>query len=235
MTKNKFADDFNESELTLTIDVREKELMIQNFLSVVHPDNVEIRQLPTSDYMVGNVGFERKKNDITNLGDVLAKCNELKSQFPVAILIVEKSFDECLRMCITAGVHRNQFIGMTSSLIANGVIPLFVGKRRNLIDLILSIGVKCNDGKDRTYIEPLRPDAQTKDYQVRALRNLGLGQDASRRLLKYYGSPAKAINGLYVYEFLGKETLMVLGIGGMKSKVEKALMILESESREDKV
>ena len=169
MSKNKFADDFNDSKETLTIDVREKDTMIKTFLSVVHPDRVEIRQLQTADYMIGKVGFERKKNDITNLGDVSAKCSELKSQFPVAILIVERSFDECLRMCITAGVHRNQFIGMTSSLIARGIIPLFVGKRRNLVDLMLSIGVKCNDDKDRTYIEPLRPDAQTKDYQLMAL------------------------------------------------------------------
>lgn len=229
MSKNIFADDFNDSKEILTIDVREKEKMIRNFLSIVDPDKVDIRQLPTSDYMIGKVGFERKRDDITNLGDVVTKCTELKSQFPIAVLIVERSFDECLRLCITAGVHRNQFIGMTSSLIARGIIPLFVGKRRNLVDLILSIGVKCNDDKDRTYIEPLRPGAKTSDYQIRALKNLGLGQDASRRLLLWYGSPAKVLNSIRAIPFLDKETLMVMGIGGMGAKLEKAITILESE------
>lgn len=226
--KNKFAKDLNNSGFELVIDYHEPEIIIKNFLSMIDADMVEVRKLETSDYMVGRVGFERKKDDIVNLGDVVTKCTELKSQFPVAILIVQHSFDECLNLCVTRGIHRNAFIGTIASLVARGVVPIFAGKKRNLMDLIMAIGVKCNDSKDRTDIEPLRPIATILDRKLRVLNAIGLGRKDAERLLNHYdGSLVRIFEMLRCWEYMGKEYKIAFGLKGIDAKINKAVTILE--------
>ena len=227
--KNKFAKDFREAGLELTIDSREPAEMVKEFMDIVGRDKVEISKLPTADYMVGRVGFERKKDDITNLGDVITKCTELSSQFPVAVLIVQKSLDQTIALANARGLHRNAVIGMVASLVARGVVPVFAGKKRNLTDLIIAISEKCNSDKDRTQIEPLRPQAKERDYAMRSMRGLGLGEEAAKKILKVYGTPKRSIEALYFIPYLDKKTKKYMGLGGIDAQVNKAIKSLESK------
>ena len=227
-------DDWKEIEIV--IDTREPGDMVKEFISILGIDRVKIKQLESSDYNSGIVGFERKKDDIVNLGDVVTKSRELKSNFPKAILIIEHSLDETIRLCASRGIHRNSVIGMIGSLIASDIYPVFAGKKRNLVDLVIAISSKCNDGKDRGVetINPLRPQAKERDYALRAVRGFGLGDKTARLMLEYYNSPSRLIEAIYCWPMIDDRTKKLAGLGGQDAQMEKALKALESRWAKEK-
>lgn len=215
----------------LIIDTREPGEMVKEFIEKVGVDNIEVRQLETSDYFSGRVGFERKKDDIINLGDVITKCYELKANFPIAVLIVEHSLDETIRLANSHGIHRNAVLGMVASLVDAGVVPIFAGRQKNLVDLILAISSKGNDDKirDVSIIEPLRPKARERDYALRAVKGLGIGDKSARDLLEYLGSVQAVIRAVYAWSLLDSNSKKLMGLSGLDSQMETALRTLESK------
>ena len=151
-------------------------------------DNVAVEKLDVADYIIGKVGFERKSDDITNIQHLIQQVNELVENFPIPIVIIEKSFDET----DLAFRYRTQKYGVasgvTASIIARGAIPIFAGSKDNLKEIMYKVGVKCNDGKNRA-IMPARPVITSKDYAVRVLMGYPkIGEKKAIDMLDTFGT-----------------------------------------------
>ena len=105
-----------EKKITIIVDYREKNSLVAAELMKLG-FNVEFKQLPVADYVVGNVAVERKtisdlKGSVINKR-IFSQLLEIK-QYPSGILIVEGINDED----IYSGVlHENALRGVLFSVV----------------------------------------------------------------------------------------------------------------------
>ncbi len=138
---------------TITIDHREKNSLVPSHLTKIG-HNLEYKQLPIADYIIGNTAIERKtipdfKSSIINKR-IISQLLELK-QFPNPILLLEGIESEDPYSNI--GIHENAFRGFLLSVITEFQIPIIY---------------TLNEKDTAAYISVLARKKQNKEKSIRA-------------------------------------------------------------------
>lgn len=178
-------------DVPVRIDAREasKQPDIKRYLiNKFGVENVSVEKLDVADYIIGKVGFERKSSDITNIQHLIQQTNELVENFPIPVIIIEKSFEEVDLEFRYRTQKYGVASGIVASIVARGAIPIFTGNKDNLKEIMYKIGVKCNDGKNRAIL-PVRPVISHKDYAVRVLMGYPkVGEKKAIEMINIFGT-----------------------------------------------
>jgi len=119
-----FSKKEEESEkLKIFVDNRERNSLVPSLL-MKEGFEIEWKQMPVADYLVGGVAVERKtiadlKSSIINKR-IFSQLLELK-QFPSSFLLVEGILDEDL---YSGGIHENAFRGFLLSVALDERMPI---------------------------------------------------------------------------------------------------------------
>lgn len=218
----------------IKVDTHEPKTHIAALKELLGEENVEVVPLETSDYMCGDVGFERKSDDIFNIKDVIAKSKELKSQFPIAVLIISKSLSQVLNECTLRNTNPDSIIGMISSLVAIGVIPIFADNEELLVKMVARIALKVNDGKDRSYIDPLRPVPKLSDYKRRVLMGFkGVGETLATDMIEHFGTIEEIFREARAFSSYTKKEQKEKGLTSFASVLTHINSVLDDEDVPD--
>lgn len=170
----------------LFIDTHEPKDIIQMFVDKGY--DVRVQTLPVGDYVIGDMGWERKYTDFLNFEDVLTKTKELQSSYSYPKLIVELSMEKLLELSKKYGNPKwkeAMFFGLVGSLTECGVPPIFTGNRRILVETMHTTIKKHFDGINRnvpTEIAQKRV-ATDKDSLFGMYLNLPMVGDGLAKLL----------------------------------------------------
>ncbi len=132
---------------------------------------VEEKTLDVGDYAFRNIGIERKESDFIQIQDVLTKAEELKRAYDHAYILISTDF----MMLQEAHKEREQvksLHGLTASLVAREVYPIFCSSRMDMVKIMLKIFDKVTDEKDRTIYQPIRPEPTTDDWKKHIIMGL---------------------------------------------------------------
>lgn len=112
-----------EKKIKIIVDNRERNSLVASYL-MEQGFEIEFKQLPVGDYLIGNTAIERKtvsdfKSSIINKR-IFTQLTELK-QFESCLLIVEGILDEDL---YNIGMHENAFRGFLLSVVLEYNVPV---------------------------------------------------------------------------------------------------------------
>ncbi len=141
-----------ESKIKITIDNREKNSLVASELAKIG-FQIEFKQLPVADYIVGSTAIERKtisdfKSSIINKR-IMQQLIELK-QYPQPILILEGIEDNSI---YSGTIHENAFRGFLLSIIKDYQVPIIF---------------TLNEKDTAKYIEVLANKKSKSEHSIRA-------------------------------------------------------------------
>ena len=176
-----------EKKITIIVDYREKNSLVAAELMKLG-FNVEFKQLPVADYVVGNVAVERKtisdlKGSVINKR-IFSQLLEIK-QYPSGILIVEGINDED----IYSGVlHENALRGFLLSVVLEYKVPLIftrdAGDTAKYISVLARREKKSETGIRASKI--FKTKAEQQQFILEGFPNVG--PKAAQKLLERFGS-----------------------------------------------
>jgi len=196
MSLSNFIDEIQDFEdRTIKVDVREPESMFKLVKKYVKEFelnmDVERAVLKTGDYVYKNIGIERKEGDYRKLSDVLTKADELSRGYKYPFVMISENLDNIynnLKM-YKKEQRAESMLGMTSSLVARGVYPIFCSDKEKMIKIMLKIFDKITDDKEREIVQPIRPEPSTDDWKLHILCGLPhVGEVKAKSLMEHFGS-----------------------------------------------
>lgn len=208
---------------TIRVDVHEPSKVV-NVLKEIAPKynmDVEMAVLQTGDYAYRNIGIERKDKDFIKVPDVLAKAEELHRAYDKAYLMTSQSLEKVLEddEYYHAGKWNESIKGLTASLVARGVEPIFCPSEEVMFEVMCKMFDKLTDAKDRNIEQPIRPKPKREDWQLYIISSLpNVGEVTAIKMLAHFGSVRKIFNATT------EELKEVDGIGStIANKIDEVL------------
>lgn len=192
MSLSEFIGEMKQYEdRTIRVDVHEPESMFKHVekFAKEYDMGVERAVLKTGDYVFKSVGVERKEEDYQKPSDVLTKADELKRGYPHAFVMVSENLGKLVK---DARRYRSEkrakaMTGVTASLTARGVHPIFCSDRETMAEVMVKIFDKLSDDKERNIVQPIRPEPKTEDWKLHVLTGLPhIGKIRAKTLLKEF-------------------------------------------------
>lgn len=208
---------------TIKVDSREPPEMVE-MLEDVAPEydmDVRIEVLDTGDYAFRNIGIERKDKDFIKVPDVLAKAEELKKGYDKAFVMTSMPLDEILEEDRRrhGGNWNESLKGLTASLVARGVEPIFCPSKSVFCEVLCKMFDKLTDAKDRNIEQPIRPKPTRKDWELYIISSLpDVGEITARKLLDHFDT----VRGVFTAS--PEELMKVKGVGSkISNKIDDVL------------
>jgi|GEM_PF-996387 len=208
-----FLNEFEDiDKRVIKVDVREPKSMFE-LVQKIAPEFDMIAEraiMKTGDYSFRNVGIERKESDYEDINDVLTKADELKRGFKYPFVLISCNLEDIIINNKRRGGNKISSIrGLTASLAARGVYPIFCSDKENMVRIMLKMFDKISDSKKREKFQPIRPEPTTHDWKIHVLCGLPhVGEVLAKRLLEYFGSVkdvmVASVNQLTEVEGIGK-------------------------------
>lgn len=182
-----------EKKLKIIIDNREKnslvipELLNQNF-------EIEYKQLPIADYLIGNIAIERKtiqdlKSSIINKR-IMQQLIELK-QYPFHLLLIEGISDENI---YAPPLHENALRGFLLSIALEFQTPMIFTQNAKDTAKYLSVIAKKKPSQEPS-LRPSKIFLSEKEQLQFILEGFpNIGPKTAKKLLEKYNSIKAAIN-----------------------------------------
>lgn len=156
----------------------------------------EIKQLPTGDFVIGNIGIERKSQEdfLNSIIDkrILNQLINLKENFEVQLLIIEGEAN----IYELRNFHPNSIRGMLTAIALDFQVPILY--TRNINDtaaLLISIYKRLERPKKVLGLLNKRKPLTLKEQQEFLIESLpGVGPTLSKSLLAQFKSVKKVIN-----------------------------------------
>lgn len=205
--------DMKKQSLVVKIDDREDGRGPKQMYDIVKDKaeeygfSVARERLEVGDYSCNGIGIERKEMDYRNIPDVLAKADELKSQYTHAFIFISC---DLMSLDITKRTddEMKYLTGLTASLIARGVYPIFCSSRQIMATTMIKTFDKLLDDKKRVIVQPIRPQPSRQDWRIHVLSSFpGIGDSIAENILKEFDSIQDFINASL------EEKMKVEGIG----------------------
>lgn len=168
----------------LLVDLREKATV--QAVNAYH-EHIEWTTLVAGDFACscGCAGWERKEDDLDNMGGVLTQINELKQYYPNAYLMVTRKNSNW----VNDGRYAPR-LNFIASCTVRGLPIHWCHSYSYMLDLIHAIIRKLHDGKYRGDGEfSTVRHVKKKDQSLNVLTSLpGIGRGKAEAILKEFGS-----------------------------------------------
>lgn len=219
MRKKKKPEKEKEKILYIIVDKREKNSLVPSCL-IENGVNIQFKHLKVADYIVGNIGIERKTiNDFVGsmINKRLIKQLEELKQYKKQILIIEGFSDYTL---YSEGIHENAIRGFILSIILKFKIPIIFTE--NYEDTAKFLVVLAKRLKRPSRSISLKAKKKTNSLQelqgfvVESFPNIG--PQLSKNILRYFKSIKKFINADLI------ELKKVKKLGEKKAKIIKRII-----------
>lgn len=182
----------------IIIDRHEKDSLIASELVEGHAE-IEFKNLPVGDYLIGNIAIERKTvRDF--IGSMLNKrlvrqLGELK-QYPVKILLIEGVDEEQLYNDNAAGVHANAIRGMLLSIMLDFQIPVLLAyDYRDSAKFLMLLAKRFENSGKEISLRARKKAYNTKEQQQFILEGFpGIGPATAKKLLSKFKTIKRIIS-----------------------------------------
>ena len=209
-----------KEQMPVTIDSREPSDTHAYFLRHEDVADIETKELPTADVLVGGVAFERKTpedfagavmDDETNIYD---QAERMCEAYDHCYIVVEGSVADFERLTHT-NIPAKALRGAAASLTARYCPVLFVGDgdeeadKQRLVDMCMRIGRKHNENATHTFIKGSAAGDGTPVAQRMYGCIEGVGPSTAEQLHEAYPTveslTGATIEGLQAIEGIGEE------------------------------
>lgn len=209
------------SNLRIIVDEREKKSGIPDLLKAIGV-NIELKQLPIGDYIVGPETIVERKSihDMMSSvfdGRLFDQCSRLKEHFQYPVILMEGNVDEVE----TISDNPLVFYGAMSSVAIDFKIPIIpTPNATHSAKLLISMSSRKEYPKG-PFLKKIRKHDDVYKQQLATISSLpGIGDKFAKRLLDKFGSPVK------VFTATSSELAKIEGLGDARAK--KIKKILES-------